>query len=908
MFKLRTLGLSPFLTGTLLCASALHADIALAGWTNTSSSTPSLLTAASGATIYAADLAAIYTSSDGGATWSSSSSAPGAPYTALSYVNNALWLGTDKSGTAYSTNGSSWTVASTGQGVPIFNVPPVKIQAIAATGSSTLLAGNVSGLYRSTDNGATWSSNVSGLPQTASGPFSVGASINALTATSAGTAVAATAAGIYRSSDGGATWTSAGLSGTAVKTVLALPGTTTLYALASGLYKSSDDGKTWTAVSSWSFGTPTALAAHPTDGVTVFVGDSSGSVRSSADGGSTWTQLGGAAATSGSILALAVPASDATSLVAATANGIYQYTSGPTIGGLTINPISGVQPSTDVASDEIVITGLTAPTAISIVGGSYSVNGGSYTQASGLVTNGARVNIKLTSSSSYNTPVSATLTVGKASGKFTVTTVKKTLITAPTDLLSTTPPNVTVSNGSLVVSGSTTLNLKPNASPDIQVLIPQNVPTTINSGSNTYTITPITTNSTFTTQNVLSGGSSVPGLSLTTGSASIQLTQSPNTPQTIPLYTPGSGGTINIPSGSGSLNFSIGIVPPSLQGLLGTGSLPSLGIPSTVSTPFTITGLTLSPSADKANRFAAGGVSVYGGETLDLNNQGQIKQIRIGSLNGDQGQAGDPLTLANVDSNVAVPKLSGNLPRLGTTLVDLAKSALDSQFGASGSATYDATTGILTYVVNGKTYRFIPVGSPLVQAATAAASNLFTATNAANTASGTFSLVNRGVQLTLSSTLGYFTDFDKALKAIDPTAKFTLKSSGFLKINIGSSVAYVSPSSAITTANATTPTIGIDSNNKFTFQDSAGGVQTLYPVFADLSVLDQTLKSIDPKANTSYNGNGTTAVTLINAPYTFNPEYLLTPVPSSHSNDLWWVDGGKIFIRYPDSTAQAFSL
>lgn len=907
MFKLRTLGLSPILSGALLCATALHVNIALAGWTNTSSSTPSLLTAASGATIYAADLAAIYASSDGGLTWSSSSSAPGAPYTALSYVNNALWLGTDKSGTAYSSNGSSWTVASSGQGVPIFNVPPVKILAITATNSSTLLAGNVSGLYRSTNNGATWSSNVSGLPQTASGPFTVGAAVNALTATSAGTAIAGTAAGIYRSSDGGATWSSAGLSGTAVSAVLALPGTTTLYALAGGLYKSSDDGRTWAAVSSWSFGTPTALAGHPTDGVTVFVGDSNGSVRSSTDG-STWTQLGGAAATSGSILALAVPASDATTLVAATANGIYQYTSGPTVAGLTINPISGAQPATDVESEEIIVTGLTAPTAISIVGGSYSVNGGGYTQASGLVINGARVKVKLTSSSSYNTAVSATLTIGKSSGKFTVTTVKKTVITAPTDLLTSTPTNVTVTNGALVVTGTTTLNLKPSASTDIQVVIPQNISTTINSGNNSYIITPSTTNTTFTTQNVTSGSTIVPGLSLTTGIANVQLTQSTSGSQTIPLYTPGSGGVINVPSGSGLINFNIGVVSSGQQGLFGSGNLPSLGIPSTITTPLTVTGLSLAPGADKANSFAAGGVTVYGGETLDLTNQGQIKQIRIGSLNGDQGQAGDPLTLANVDSNVAVPKLTGNLPRLGTTLVDLAKGALDAQFGASGTATYDATSGILTYVVNGKTYRFIPVGSPLLQAATAAASNLFTATNAANTASGTFALVNRGVQLTLSSTLGYFTDFDKALKAIDPTAKFTLKSSGFLKISIGGSTAYVSPSSATTTVSSTAPTIGVDSSGKFTFQDSAGGVQTLYPVFADLSVLDQTLKSIDPKASTSYSGNGTTSVTLTNAPFTFKPDYLLAPLPSSHSNDLWWVDGGKIFIRYPDSTAQGFSL
>jgi opacity protein-like surface antigen len=82
-----------------------------------------------------------------------------------------------------------------------------------------------------------------------------------------------------------------------------------------------------------------------------------------------------------------------------------------------------VDPSSTQVSNPITVTGTTASTTISIsAGAEYSINGGAYTSTPGVVAPGAQVTVRLTSSASYNTPVSAVLTIGGTSATFTVTT------------------------------------------------------------------------------------------------------------------------------------------------------------------------------------------------------------------------------------------------------------------------------------------------------------------------------------------------------------------------------------------------------------------------------------------------------------------------------------------------------
>lgn len=83
---------------------------------------------------------------------------------------------------------------------------------------------------------------------------------------------------------------------------------------------------------------------------------------------------------------------------------------------------TGIAVNTAVESNAIPLSGLTTVTGISISGGQYKINGGSYTSAPGAVGNGDQITLKLTSSASVSTLTTATLTVGGVGGAFNVTT------------------------------------------------------------------------------------------------------------------------------------------------------------------------------------------------------------------------------------------------------------------------------------------------------------------------------------------------------------------------------------------------------------------------------------------------------------------------------------------------------
>ena len=78
--------------------------------------------------------------------------------------------------------------------------------------------------------------------------------------------------------------------------------------------------------------------------------------------------------------------------------------------------------STEYKSNAITVAGINTASPISIVGGTYAINGGTYTSASSTVTLGNTVKVRKVSSSSYATTKSATLTIGGVSDTFSVTT------------------------------------------------------------------------------------------------------------------------------------------------------------------------------------------------------------------------------------------------------------------------------------------------------------------------------------------------------------------------------------------------------------------------------------------------------------------------------------------------------
>ena len=83
---------------------------------------------------------------------------------------------------------------------------------------------------------------------------------------------------------------------------------------------------------------------------------------------------------------------------------------------------TGVALSSVFNSNAVTVSGINVATAISISGGEYAINGGTYNSANSTVNNGDSVIVRLSSAATYNTTTNATLSIGGVSDVFSVTT------------------------------------------------------------------------------------------------------------------------------------------------------------------------------------------------------------------------------------------------------------------------------------------------------------------------------------------------------------------------------------------------------------------------------------------------------------------------------------------------------
>lgn len=124
----------------------------------------------------------------------------------------------------------------------------------------------------------------------------------------------------------------------------------------------------------------------------------------------------------------------------------------------TFTDQSNVNPSTEITSATITVSGINAASSVSVSGGTFSIAGGAYT-TSGTVTNGQTVAVRHTSSSSFNTATNTTLTIGGVSDTFTSTTRSPDTTADAFSFTNTTGAalNSTQTSGTITVTG-----LEPN--------------------------------------------------------------------------------------------------------------------------------------------------------------------------------------------------------------------------------------------------------------------------------------------------------------------------------------------------------------------------------------------------------------------------------------------------------------
>jgi hypothetical protein len=254
-----------------------------------------LATDASGRVYAATANAGVYVSTDQAASWTPSPTPllDAQTRAVATTASSDLYVGTASAGVAYSPDeGATWQLRNDG-------LPTRSLTAVTFASSGVGLVGSFgSGVFRSTDEGASWIHALDGLESR---------TVNAILETSSGDLLAATMNDVYRSDDNGLSWSPSGLAGERVKD-LASSADGTLYAVAevqfgtsTHVFRSVDEGETWVPVLDSS---EVAMMIGFTSIVVddtgrVFAGGDSffltGTILVSDDAGDTWTEtsLGG---------------------------------------------------------------------------------------------------------------------------------------------------------------------------------------------------------------------------------------------------------------------------------------------------------------------------------------------------------------------------------------------------------------------------------------------------------------------------------------------------------------------------------------------------------------------------------------------------------------------------------------
>ncbi len=230
-----------------------------------------------GAKVYAATYnGGVYYSSDRAANWNTTTLQQGSTHSVAVISSNVL-AGTHNNGVhRTANNGSTWTAVNNG-----FRASA--ISALASYGTNLYAGGFTPPVVsKSTDEGATWAATLPNQPR-------------ALLAKGTSVFAGTVGQGLYRSLDNGATWSQASTGGNGYFTALIAKGT---YLFAGspnpsvlsmrGIYRSGDNGATWSQVNNGL--TYKRVYAFAVGGTNLFAGTSDGGVFISADDGGTWTQ------------------------------------------------------------------------------------------------------------------------------------------------------------------------------------------------------------------------------------------------------------------------------------------------------------------------------------------------------------------------------------------------------------------------------------------------------------------------------------------------------------------------------------------------------------------------------------------------------------------------------------------
>src|SRR5216684_1747633 len=258
-----------------------------------------------------------FLSSNGATTWTASNSGLKSPNITVVAVDPKtpanVYVGTAESGVFKSVNsGGSWAASNSGLGT--FSINSLVIDPVTST---TVYAGTAIGVYKSLDGGATWATANTGLviPNTTIPVDVQTLAINPLTTGTTATLYAGGSSGMFKTINGGANWTSLNAGfflpnspvpfTPDISSIVVDPVTpSTLYAgtsFSTGVFKSINSGNSWTPVntgltfsnSTTAFGIATLAIDAKATPSNVYASTSDGlGVYKTANGGGSWSAVG----------------------------------------------------------------------------------------------------------------------------------------------------------------------------------------------------------------------------------------------------------------------------------------------------------------------------------------------------------------------------------------------------------------------------------------------------------------------------------------------------------------------------------------------------------------------------------------------------------------------------------------
>jgi photosystem II stability/assembly factor-like uncharacterized protein len=217
--------------------------------------------------------------------------------------------------------GGGWDIAYTG--LPTRTI--VNDLAIDPSTPATLYAGTISGAFKSTNGGLSWSEINNGLTVNQVNTLAV----DPLTPA---TIYAGTGDGVFKSTDRGLSWSPTGLHGVNITSLAIDPKTlSTVYAgrggMPGGIFKSTDGGESWqpvnTGLGTYSVISDIAIDLQTPTALYTGSGGMPGGVFKSTDGGASW-QAAGTDLTNAHVTALAIDPLTPGLLYAGTNNGVFK--------------------------------------------------------------------------------------------------------------------------------------------------------------------------------------------------------------------------------------------------------------------------------------------------------------------------------------------------------------------------------------------------------------------------------------------------------------------------------------------------------------------------------------------------------------------------------------------------------